>query len=245
MIIDGSAVSLGFLAALCLHHSDHGAVEDRAFAALEKNSKEGIPLLLNLLENGQSICTIGQSADALARLKVAAAVDLLLKQLPADVRFGWVANIAESLALLGNDKAVPGLIKLADVTHQHQLPKDDPMNMSGGRLAARFRAIVAMGAFGSQKKVVRQELEKGLKNPQVSSACLAGLFRLTKDKRLLQTLKTTISEQKDTNLFLLLITLEDANDTDLNTFAKEIKSAKEETKQEKATPATNLDNERK
>lgn len=231
LLKEESDVSLSFLAALCHHHADHGGYENLAFQALEKHSEKGIPLLMELLENACSICTIRLSAEALARLKVVEAVDVLLWQLPRDVRPMWFANVAECLAEIGDKRAVPALIRLADVPHEQQPIKDDTMHMGDGRLRARYRAIVALGAFVSEKETIINELNKGLSNPQVSAACLAGLYRITQDKTYLEKLKTEIEKLEGINDYYLTSTLERIGDKHLKAFAEEY-DKKEEAKEQ-------------
>lgn len=218
---DGSAAALGFLAVLCYQHGNHGELENLAFAALEKHPKDGAPLLLLLLENGQSICTIRQAAYALASLKAEDAVDPMIAMLPSDVRFLWISNVAECLARIGNDKAVPALLQLADVNSTLEKPEDDPMNGFTGRIYARYRAIVALGAFARNKDAVLPELKAGTENPQVASACYAGLYRLTGDETYLARCREA-AKKNDEYSYSLLCTLRNADNGKLNALADEL-----------------------
>lgn len=191
------ATSLRFLAALCFAHSDHGGYESDAFAALEANPEEGIPLLLNLLQYGDSTCTMGQAAAALARLKVPEALDMLLAMLPQDTRFVWDMDIAECLARMGDERAIPELIRFADVTQTLERPDDDPMNGFAGHMAARFRAIIALGAFEPQKDRVSEELLKGTQNEQVALACYAALYRLTGEEKWFEEIRMQVEQDAD------------------------------------------------
>jgi tetratricopeptide (TPR) repeat protein len=221
LMADGSDSSLGFLATLCYNHSDHGEIEIKAFRTLEEHSEDGIPLLLDLLTNAKSICTIRQAGAALARLGVSDAVEPLIRLLPSDNGVVWIANVAECLGELGDVRAVPALIEIADVTHTQESSIDDGLYWSKDRLSARYRAIVALGAFRSQSRVVSEELNKGLENPQVAAACLAGLYRLTGDGEYLRELERAVAEDDGLGRFRLLAALRDSNEPDLKAFATE------------------------
>jgi hypothetical protein len=92
LMIDTSKRSTEFLAAICYHHY-HGPVENKAFEVLENRGKacEGDErdfigsILMNLLKNHQSICTIKGAASALAGMKYNQIFEVLENLLPQDV----------------------------------------------------------------------------------------------------------------------------------------------------------------
>jgi hypothetical protein len=89
---DTSKRSTEFLASICYHHY-HGTVENKAFEILEKRGKgcEGSErdfvgsILMSLINNHQSICTIKGAASALAELKYNGTFEVLANLLPQDV----------------------------------------------------------------------------------------------------------------------------------------------------------------
>ncbi len=171
-----------FLAALCYHHADHGTLEEKAFKALEERGEAGVPLLFNLLVSAESVCTGRQAAEALARQKCQMAVAPLIELLPMDTRWIWTYNAAGCLAQIGDVSAVEPLLKLADVETELSKPDDDPMNGFNGRMAARYRAAVALGTFDSDRELLERKLKTGLSNPQMELACRAALYLLTGDE---------------------------------------------------------------
>ncbi len=188
---------LQFLAALCWHHGDHGDAEERAFAALAAHPDAGIPLLVSLLDEGESTCTKKQAAHALAGLKVAGVFEPLAELLLRDTDGMFPMDIAGALARLGDPRAVPLLIDAADVRRHRQPPDDDLAFLMDGTQAARCRAIIALGAFTSEAAAVAAELTAGLANPQVSGACHAGLYRLTGDAGHLAALERQLAAAED------------------------------------------------
>ncbi len=224
LIAENSPTALGFLAALCWHHSDHGPLEDQAFAAIEKQGKTGVPTLIALAENAQTICTIRQSIHALARLQAKEAYPVMVDALQRDIRPMWVSDAAGALAVLGDERAVPELIKMADVTRV-QTAKDrdkQPMNLGDGRLGARIRATFALGAFAGKKKEISKVLNEGLKNEQVAVACRAALYRLNREPKDLDALRAALEQdRKSMARFYLVQAMADSGNENLKEVAKE------------------------
>ncbi len=166
------------LAAICYHHSDHGELEDLAFEALGSRGARAQELLLELAMRGGSSCTIQQSTAILARNKNSAVLPLLLELLPGDQRPIFSMDIAGALDALGDPAAVPALVDLMAPGRFDEMPdRDDELfMMASGRLLARQRAAMALGALDVPES--RAALEEGLTNEQLSSFCHAALFRL-------------------------------------------------------------------
>jgi hypothetical protein len=89
---DTSKRSTEFLASICYHHY-HGSVENKAFELLEKRGMECEDserdfigsILMCLIRNHRSICTIKGAASALAGLKCNGVFEVLENLLPQDV----------------------------------------------------------------------------------------------------------------------------------------------------------------
>jgi tetratricopeptide (TPR) repeat protein len=166
------------LAAICYHHSDHGELEDLAFEALGSRGPRAQELLLELAARGGSSCTIQQSTAILARNKNPAVLPLLLELLPGDQRPIFFMDVAGALEALGDPAAVPALVDLMAPGRIDEMPdRDDELfMMASGRLLARQRAAMALGALDVPGS--RAALEEGLANDQLSSFCHAALFRM-------------------------------------------------------------------
>jgi len=92
LTVDTSKRSTEFLASICYHHY-HGAVENQAFEVLEQRGKacEGDErefigsILMHLLKNHQSVCTVKGAANALAGMRHDELFEILAQLLPQDV----------------------------------------------------------------------------------------------------------------------------------------------------------------
>lgn len=180
---DDTPASTEILATLCLHHTDHGPSEDLAYRALRSRGDRSLELLRLLLSEAQSTCTLQQAAHALAWRQDTESTSRLLEMLPGDVRAFFYADIAGALDMMGDAQAVPHLVDLLD-PGRFDPPvdsADDPMSQAGGRLAARQRAALALGAFDDPG--ARAALELGLANELLAVYCQAALYRLDGKKK--------------------------------------------------------------
>lgn len=85
---DPSQTASEFLAAICWHHY-HGPPETKSFELLEKRAATDeyiASLLIELLSNHQSVCTIKGAVSALAGIKHPETFAFLQRLLPQDVR---------------------------------------------------------------------------------------------------------------------------------------------------------------
>lgn len=182
LIAEPSPASDDLLAALCWHHADHGPLEDRAFEGLRQRGPDAVPVLLDLLDHGQHTCTIGHAADALARIGADGLLPRLLALLPGDTRPVFPMDIAGALDTLGDPAAVPALIEaLAPEQDTVPDPGGDPMMAGWGRLQARQRAALALGAFDTPES--KRALRAGLDHEDLAGHCAAALYRLTGQRK--------------------------------------------------------------
>jgi hypothetical protein len=183
LLNDSSDTSLYFLAALIYQHDDHGNYENKAFEKLKEADGRGIAILKKLLKNSQTACTTRGAVHALVDLRAPGTYELIIRYLPGDYNYMWHADIAGALAKLGDKRAVPHLIKVADMSYlqPEKSIEDDPVLTSTGRLLARIRAVLALGSFKSNQVI--EELKKGTTNPQLSSACYTALYQLTGERK--------------------------------------------------------------
>ena len=180
LIADKSEQSNLLMAVLCWRHMAHGPVEDSCFAELAAREKGG--LLCDLAEEGQSICTYRGCCRGLALLKHGRALEVISRFLPGDTNPVFKIEAAESLALLGDGRAVPLLVKTmapAFREKDRQRPEQEEGFMGDGPLLNRMRCALALGSF--DKPESRQALTEGAKNPDIAPCCEAALYRLTKD----------------------------------------------------------------
>lgn len=220
--------SRDLLAAVIWGHRMHGQIEDELFARLE--AWRAAETLLGLVEYGQTTCTIGGAFRALARLKDPRVLDLLLEALPGDTRFFLPVDVAGALALLGDARAVPHLVRVLDPTLEQSRNKggqDEAAMTENGRLYARGRAAFALGAFDTPGS--RAALESCTANAEVAPFCHAALYRLDSDKRHLEALGATASERLDpTSRFMVAEYLTALGDPEAATLARAIDARSEE-----------------
>lgn len=190
--------SWDLLVAICWNHCCHGPIESGIFQALTDRGKPSVPVLLRMLRERSSTCTVGGAAKALARMKEASAFEEVCARLPKDVDPMFPMDIAGVLVLYGDPRAVPALVAALDLDAPPEPKK--PREKGGGRTvvigapggdtsgesmdgrgAARGRAAFALGEFDVPE--ARAALEKGCANPEVGAFCHAVLWRLTKDEK--------------------------------------------------------------
>jgi len=179
LLSDKSERATTLLAAISWHHTNHGALEDKAFAELEARGAQ--KLLLAIIKQPQSTCSIRSASRALVRMKSPEVLPFLVKMLPGDVRIGFDSNIAGALAVLGDQRAVAPLIEVLAPTLTLSEPEEDLMMMSAGRYNNRLRSALALGHFDTP--AAREALAKGVANPQLSFACRAALYGLSRSDK--------------------------------------------------------------
>jgi tetratricopeptide (TPR) repeat protein len=197
LIDDPSPASSGLLAAFVWHHS-HDRLEERAFAALDARYPESGELLLALLANAASTCTVRASARILAERRHPGILDLLAALLPDDLNWPYDMDIAGALDALGDPAAVPVLIEVLDPRRAESPP---PAARSGlaalvgdlPREFARARAALALGAFDTP--AAHDALEACTADPEAAAFCHAALYRLTGDPSRLEPLRDVVGEE--------------------------------------------------
>ncbi|MCK6471444.1 MAG: tetratricopeptide repeat protein [Planctomycetes bacterium] len=196
LIAGGSKEDLEFLGTICLHHADHGYLEDRIYGAFAKRGQAAAAILAEVLRAAESTCTMKSAAFALAEIKAPEAFELIVRLLPGDLRSVWYVDAAGALAKLGDPRAVEPLIEaLAPDLTEPPPPEDDIMGQSRGRRAARWRAALALGSFNTEAS--KKALDEGAKNGQIAAACHAALYRLTKDDKHLAPAKAVLDKDEE------------------------------------------------
>ncbi len=224
---DDTPSSTEILATLCFHHSDHGPSEDLAYRALRTRGPRAIELLRTLLSQAQSTCTMQQAAHALAWVQDSESLPALLQMLPGDTRAFFYADVAGALDVMGDAGAVPDLVEVLD-PGRFDPPvdaADDPMSQAGGRLAARQRAALALGAFDDPAS--RAALELGLSNEPLLVYCQAALYRLDGTKKLRKAVEAVL-DRDDFDAFMLCEYMERIDTPEAARLRKRCVAAREE-----------------
>ncbi len=184
------------LAAVCWHRKIHGQIETACFEELTR--RQDGDLLVELFTTGNSSFTIQYAGHALAELKHSKAFELLVEVLPQDIKPVWHMDIANSLAVLGDPRAVPPLIQVLDperLDSRTYLSTEDPSIATDGPLFARHRAALALGKFDDPQ--AKEALTQGLKNMDIAVACNAALYRQTDQLMHLRAIEPIQGETRD------------------------------------------------
>jgi hypothetical protein len=131
-------------------------------------------VLIALVREARSVCTIREASGALARLRHPEAFDVLVELLPRDVQFAHPMLAARWLAVLGDERAVPHLVRAM----QRRGDDSDPI-VDAGIHFARGQAALALGRFDTD--VAARALERALTDEAIAEYAHAALYRLTND----------------------------------------------------------------
>eukprot|EP01102_Stenamoeba_stenopodia_P006346 TRINITY_DN1742_c0_g1_i1.p1 TRINITY_DN1742_c0_g1~~TRINITY_DN1742_c0_g1_i1.p1 ORF type:complete len:565 (-),score=142.72 TRINITY_DN1742_c0_g1_i1:68-1762(-) len=180
---DPSTRSNEFLAAICWHHY-HGPPETKSFKLLEErahNDEYISGLLIELLSNHQSVCTVKGAASALAGIKHPRAFEFLQRLLPQDVQM-FPMHIPLSIGKLGDPRGIPLLLKVIKSASRHIEDDDSDDDLGSiGQERLFTESCLALATFKDNEEVVKA-LQEGLNVEKIRDACLAALFQITKDE---------------------------------------------------------------
>ncbi len=201
LINDKSEIASRWLAALCWHHGEDESTEDLLVDELGSRGMEAAPLLVEMIKHSQHDALIGKVTIKLTALRIPGIFDLLVGLLPRDRQSYFSMNIAYQLAVLGNDLAIPYLLRELHPSHAQEVLADHEFDLSGGALQdSRNRAALALAFF--DVPMVVQELEAGLSDPIIQQSCAAALYRITMDERYLAQVKRSKNRPEDRNVDL-------------------------------------------
>jgi hypothetical protein len=150
---DPSQRASEFLAAICWHHY-HGSPETKSFELLEKRAATDeyiADMLIQLLSNHQSVCTVKGAVGALAGIKHPRAFEFLQRLLPQDVQM-FPMHIPEAIGKLGDPRGIKLLLNV--LSNAYDAPQggedddsDDEIFMSIGKDRLYSEACLALVAF--------------------------------------------------------------------------------------------------
>ncbi|MDP1564323.1 MAG: hypothetical protein Q8M16_23335 [Pirellulaceae bacterium] len=189
LLKDSSLESSKLLAIYCWWHP-HNTLEDRAFEELG-NRNDTLDLLEGLFDQANSSCTVRGAVRQLARQKSPAVFDRLVELLPRDLMSrGFEMDIATAFDLLGDPRAVEHLVTF--------LGSDPKLDQNGPPMMyslpyAKARAIMALGAFDTPES--RKALEELIADDKLGLCSVGALYRITKKKEYLDTLKKAVAEK--------------------------------------------------
>jgi len=179
LMLQNTKESSEILAAVCVYHNASAVVEEACFRTL-KDRGEG-DLLVQVFTNASNSMVSRRAGAVLAEMKHPSAFEMLVAVLPTDTRPAWHLDAAQSLAILGDPRAVQPLIQ-AMAPFSYEAMRQNLSGMSEaelqGFLYARQRAALALGYFKDNKEAW-DALMKGGSNPDIRDACQAALYRQT------------------------------------------------------------------
>lgn len=192
------------LAAFCFSHIAHGDLEDRAFDVLADSGQEEI--LLAILDNARSACTAGGALRALARMKSDKCFDLLAQRLSKDEGY-FSMGIAQSMAQLGDERAVPLLIGRLDSAARAAEPREiarEPMALLQSYIDTGA-LVRALSAFGTPEALAA--IRRHLQSEELAFVARAALYRHTSDPQLLAELGALLDSGRPENAYNALAIL--------------------------------------
>ncbi len=199
LLNDRSAAAAEWLAALCWHHGEDEELENSLVAELANRGSQGAKLLMEIAKKSSSDALVGKATVKLTEQRVPGTFELLTGLLPRDRQNYFSMNIAYQLAVLGNDLAIPYLLRELhpDFSQEVGLDREFDPAQDAALQDARNRAALALAFFDAP--IVVRQLERGLTDPSVQQSCAAALYRLTMDERYLAELERRTHQAEDKN----------------------------------------------
>jgi tetratricopeptide (TPR) repeat protein len=199
LINERSTASAEWLAALCWHHGEDDEVENALVAELANRGAKGARLLMEIAKKSSSDALVGKATVKLTERRVPGTLELLTSLLPRDRQNYFSMNIAYQLAVLGNDLAIPYLLRELhpDFSGEAGLDREFDPAQDAALQDARNRAALALAFFDAP--IVMRHLERGLTDESVQQSCAAALYRLTMDERYLAELERRSQQVEDKN----------------------------------------------
>jgi tetratricopeptide (TPR) repeat protein len=158
-------------------------VEKSIFKTLTaKKKEEDLYLLIEMLQNTEKKFLASKLMLELAKAKPAGTFNLLLPFLDWSHPLQPLP-IAEALVVLGDNRAIPYLIREIEVEHI-----DASQNMQA-MFAVFHKQKAALALSNFDVPLTVEYLQKGLKNPNIARHCAASLYRLSGDETYLKMLK--------------------------------------------------------
>jgi len=211
LIDDASEESTRWMALMFWHQLVPADLEEIGWEAFAQRGTESQRLIMEMAQHTENWILLGRLCKQMVELNIPGTFEFLTMLLPKDKMMDSPLRVAYCLAALGNELAIPYLIR--------ELQYDDAKNDNDGyhfsregRQAARQRAVLALSYFNTATAI--EILQKGLENNEIKPYCAAALYRLTMEEQYLEPLRQMAhSSKKDIEIahFLRFIGTGEAN----------------------------------
>ncbi len=186
LLDDKSDESTQWMALMFWHQLVPADLDEIGWEDFAQRGMESQRLIMEMAQRTENWVLLGRLCKEMVALNIPGTFELLTTLLPKDKMMDSPLRIAYCLAALGNELAIPYLIR--------ELQYDDTENDNDGyhfskegRLAARQRAILALSYFNTATAI--ETLQKGLQNSEIKPYCAAALYRLTMEEQYLEPLR--------------------------------------------------------
>ncbi|WP_448519699.1 tetratricopeptide repeat protein [Rhodoflexus sp.] len=211
LLEDTSDESTCWLALAFWHQMIPADLDEIAWDTFTSRGLLGQRLMVEMARRTDNGLLLGKLCRKMVQMQIPGTFELLIQLLPQDRMMDSPLRIAYCLAALGNDLAVPYLIREL----QYSIYEDDERGYvfsREGRQAARQRAVLALSYFNTATSI--ETLQKGLENQEIKPYCAVALYLLTMQEHYLEPLRQIardIERHTEITHFLRFIGTREAN----------------------------------
>jgi Flp pilus assembly protein TadD len=186
LLDDKSDESTQWMALMFWHQLVPADLDEIGWDDFAQRGMESQRLIMEMAQRTENWVLLGRLCKKMVALNIPGTFELLTTLLPKDKMMDSPLRIAYCLAALGNELAIPYLIR--ELQYDDTEEDNDGYHFSKeGRQAARQRAILALSYFNTATAI--ETLQKGLQNSEIKPYCAAALYRLTMEEQYLEPLR--------------------------------------------------------
>lgn len=195
LLDDKSDESTQWMALMFWHQLVPADLDEIGWDDFTLRNTESPRLIMEMAQHTENWVLLGRLCKKMVQLNIPGTFELLTHMLPKDKMMDSPLRIAYCLAALGNELAIPYLIR--ELQYDDTDDDNDGYHFSKeGRQAARQRAVLALSYFNTTTAI--ETLQKGLQNSEIKPYCAAALYRLTMEEQYLEPLRQmAYSSEKD------------------------------------------------
>lgn len=185
MLEDDSAESTRWIALMFWHQAVPSDLDEIAWEQFASRGVTAQRLIMEMARHTENQMLLGRLCKTMVQLRIPGTFEMLVNLLPKDKMTDSPLRIAYCLAALGDELAVPYLIR--ELQYDDTEEDDDYDFSKEGRIAARQRAVLALSYFNNSAAI--KTLQKGLNNNDIKPYCAVALYRLTMEEHYLEPIR--------------------------------------------------------
>jgi tetratricopeptide (TPR) repeat protein len=195
LLDDKSDESTQWIATMFWHQLVPADLDEIGWDEFTLRDAESKRLIMEMAQRTENWILLGRLCKKMVQLHIPGTFELLTNLLPKDKMMDSPLRIAYCLAALGDELAIPYLVR--ELQYDDTDDDNDGYHFSKeGRQAARQRAVLALSYFNTTTAI--ETLQKGLQNSEIKPYCAAALYRLTMEEKYLEPLRQmAYSSKKD------------------------------------------------